>query len=219
MLETIGKIFGQTTLQVVIAVTGVYYGLLALARVRELFFGGDGARTAAAQKAHLEVLKLEAEIAETRKRAGLEPLSLGDLTPAAISKPVPLLTRFATFLWLRGPLAKLLFVAMTITFQLLGWLAMSVLVLAGRYWITMRLQDPQFHLKSIEVNVLVVAVLLGGGSLYLGFVAFGQKLKDRLGRLYHFLCAIVFVLVLGISVIGWVKQTVQPTAQETSQDQ
>jgi hypothetical protein len=97
---------------------------------------------------------------------------------------------------------------MTIIFQLLGWLAMSVLILAGRYWITMRLQHPEFHLKPIEVNVLVVAVLLGGGSLYLGFVAFGQKLKGRLGRIYHVLCAIIFVLVLAITVIGWVNQAI-----------
>jgi hypothetical protein len=213
MLEEIGKLFGPVTLEIVIAVAAIYYGLIALARIRELYSGRGPARSATARKGHLEALKLEAEIAAIRKTAGLVPLFTADLTPPAITRTDPPFTRLAAFLWEKGAFTRVILVAITAIFQLLGWLAVSVLVLAARYWLTRRLQDSQFQLKSIEIQVLVASLLLGGGSLYLGFVAFGQMLRHHLGPTYRGICAIVFALVFATTIVFWVNQSQQLRSQ------
>ena len=85
VLDWIGNVFGPRALQVVIGVTGIYYALIALARVRELYFAGKATSTAA-RKNYLEELKLEAEIAALRKTAGLSSLAAHEMVPPVAAK-------------------------------------------------------------------------------------------------------------------------------------
>ena len=206
MFEEIGKIFGTRALQVVIGVTAFYYALIAFARVREVYFGGAAARCAKARKAHLEMLKLEAEIAACRKTAGLEPLNQEQIKlPAAPARLAPL-TRAANFLWSKGSIAQALLIFLSSVFQLFGWLAMGLLVLATRYWIIMRLRNPSFQAKPIEMYVLIAALLLGSGMLYLGFSAIGNILKNAFPRMYRVLWSVILGLAMSFLILFWISQ-------------
>lgn len=206
MLDEIGKIFGTRILQVVIGVTALYYALVALARVKELYFDSDAARAARARKWHLENLKLEAEIAAARHSAGLPMLVPEELIPVAQPARMSPLRRAAASLWSYGSIGKFFFVILTVIFQLFGWLATGVLILAARFWIANRLQDPKFLLTSVQGYSAVAALLLGGGALYLGFGVFGGRLRKEALLQYRVLCSGVALLAAGFFVMLWLLQ-------------
>lgn len=205
-LEQIGRIFGQTALQIVTGVAAFYYALIAFARIRDVYFGAGENRCAKARKAHLETLKLEAEIAACRKTAGLEPLMAEQLnlpTPPATIYP---LTRLANFVWSQGPIAKFIFGVMTAVLQLFGWLAMAFLLVAARYWIIMRSRDSPVQMTSLEGYALAAAILIGGGMLYLGFAVFGRILRADYPKVHRILCGGVIVVALVLSILLWFSQ-------------
>ena len=206
MLDQIGKIFGQTALQIVTGAVAFYYALIAFARIRDVYFGAGDTRCAKARKAHLEMLKLEAEIAACRKTAGLEPLTTEEMNlPAAPIRMYPF-TRLANFMWSQGRIARFIFGVMTAILQLFGWLAMGFLLVAARYWVIMRVRNSHFQLTSLEGYALAAVILLGGGTMYLGFAVFGRILRADHPKVHRILCSGVIVFALALSILLWLSQ-------------
>jgi hypothetical protein len=205
-LEQIGKIFGETALQIFTGAMTLYYALIAFARVRDVYFGAGESRSAKARKAHLEMLKLEAEIAACRRKAGLRPLKAEEMNPPTTPTRVYPFTRFANFVWSKGLIAKFLFGTLTAVLQLFGWLAMVFLILAARYWVVKRVQDIHFQLTSLEAYVLAAVILAGSGTLYLGFAVFGKILSADYPRLHRILYRSVMVVAFVLSVLLWLSQ-------------
>jgi len=206
VLDQIGKIFGQTALQIVTGVVAFYYALTAVARIRDVYFGAGENRCAKARKAHLETLKLEAEIAACRKTAGLEPLTTEQLNLPTPPLTIYPLTRLANFVWSQGSVAKFFFGVITAVLQLFGWLALAFLLVATRYWIIMRSRNSHFQITSLEGYVLAAVILIGGGMLYLGFAVFGRILRADHPTLHRVLCAVVVVVALVLSILLWFSQ-------------
>jgi hypothetical protein len=205
-LEQIGQIFGQTALQIVTAAMAFYYALIAFARVRDVYFGAGDSRCAKARKAHLELLKLEAEVAACRRKAGLRPLKKEEMNLPMPPTSVHPMARFANFVWSKGPIARFFVGTVTVILQLFGWLAMAFLLLAARYWVIMRIRKPDFQFTSLEGYMIAALILAGSGALYLGLAVFGKVLSADYPRGHRILRGTVMAVALFLSVLLWLSQ-------------
>jgi hypothetical protein len=202
ILKWLSQVVSPQWMKITIFFLCAYYAFVGAAKILDLVKGITPEKRLSLQKAEMEILKLQYEIAALKKTNDLSEIaftngmqSVNGLAKASIGNSIP------TRLWAHQHSGRRVLIVVFFMLDLFGFLCAGVIVIAVRQYLLGAQMD-----ESDYYGACVIAAL-GATAFYLSLSSVGQVIKTEAPKMHRILLMISGGIGLLTTAAMWLKQS------------